>query len=307
MPLAPPLPPLKIALVGTFTVDEIRPVRGPVQRGYGGLYHAVVAFAQLSGARTELFPIARVGADIYGALVADLRALGPVNTAGLRETPGPNNRVFSYYTTATRRMERSVDIPPALTLPDLGLERGYDALYVNCISGRELRPATVRGLARDAAGLQYLDFHSLALGLRRDGRRFYRRPRHWEAWCAPFACVQMNADEARVLAGVRTLTAAHREALARRVLGLGPAIVIITHGHEGSHLYTRRGPAVDEMHFPPPRVTAAHDVPGCGDAYAAGFVMEYLRSGDVRRAGRLATRIAGTKALGRTAVPARGR
>ena len=65
------------------------------------------------------------------------------------------------------------------------------------------------------------------------------------------------------------------------ILELGPRIVLLTRGRKGSTVYTRN------THIDIPLVlgTEQADSTGSGDVYTIGFLLEYMRTGDVRRAG----------------------
>jgi sugar/nucleoside kinase (ribokinase family) len=65
------------------------------------------------------------------------------------------------------------------------------------------------------------------------------------------------------------------------ILELGPRIVLLTRGRKGSTVYTRNT-AID---IPLVLGTEQADSTGSGDVYTIGFLLEYMRTGDVKRAG----------------------
>jgi sugar/nucleoside kinase (ribokinase family) len=69
-----------------------------------------------------------------------------------------------------------------------------------------------------------------------------------------------------------------------RILDLGPRIVIITRDRRGSTIYTRN----TQVDIPLVLSNAQVDSTGCGDTYAIGFLLEYIRSANVTRAGLFA-------------------
>ena len=68
------------------------------------------------------------------------------------------------------------------------------------------------------------------------------------------------------------------------ILKLGPRIVLVTRDSRGSTIYTRNEQIVI------PRVNAdAHiDSTGCGDVYSIGFILEYMRTSNLKQAGLFA-------------------
>ena len=68
------------------------------------------------------------------------------------------------------------------------------------------------------------------------------------------------------------------------ILDLGPRIVIVTRDYRGSTIYTRN----TQVDIPLVLSNAQVDSTGCGDTYAIGFLLEYIRSANVSRAGLFA-------------------
>jgi sugar/nucleoside kinase (ribokinase family) len=71
---------------------------------------------------------------------------------------------------------------------------------------------------------------------------------------------------------------------ASQILNLGPRIVLVTRDRRGSVIYTRDS----QVKIPLVLARVQADTTGCGDTYTIGFLLEYMRSGDVRRAGLFA-------------------
>ncbi len=112
---------------------------------------------------------------------------------------------------------------------------GLDALYVNFISGHELRLPDAERLRRAFPGPLYTDLHSLFLGPPGRGAREMRPLPEWERWAACFDTVQLNERELGTLADAPDPAEA-----AERVLRAGPGLVLVTLGEEGA-AYARRG------------------------------------------------------------------
>jgi ribokinase len=91
-----------------------------------------------------------------------------------------------------------------------------------------------------------------------------------------------NLEEGRLLTG-RTEPGEMVGAL----LDIAP-LVVLTLGGEGCLVATRNG----QTHVPPMQVDRVVDVTGAGDAFAAGFVAEYARTGDALAAARAGNALA---------------
>jgi sugar/nucleoside kinase (ribokinase family) len=105
--------------------------------------------------------------------------------------------------------------------------------------------------------------------------------------------LQVNEREAATLAGSEALGAPELETFARRVVQEGPSICNITLASRGSLLVYRDGDAVRAVQCTPLPIARVIDIIGCGDAFGAAFVADYLLAKDPVRAAHFANRIAG--------------
>lgn len=71
------------------------------------------------------------------------------------------------------------------------------------------------------------------------------------------------------------------------ILKMGPEIIIKTCGEKGSYIYTG-----DEVQHIPANIRKCIDPTGAGDSYKAGFLSEYLKTGDVINSAKLASSVA---------------
>ncbi len=68
------------------------------------------------------------------------------------------------------------------------------------------------------------------------------------------------------------------------LLNIGPRMVLVTRDRRGSTVYTRN----TQKDIPLVLANAQTDPTGCGDVYTVSFLLEYMRTGDVKRAGLFA-------------------
>jgi len=68
------------------------------------------------------------------------------------------------------------------------------------------------------------------------------------------------------------------------IMDLGPILVIVTRDHRGSTIYTKNS----QVDIPLVLSKVQVDSTGCGDSYVIGFLLEYMRSADISRAGLFA-------------------
>ena len=77
------------------------------------------------------------------------------------------------------------------------------------------------------------------------------------------------------------------------MIALGPSVCVITRGPLGPVTVYRKDREPVAYVIPSEPAGDVVDTTGCGDAFAAGFVVEYAASNDPVGATRLANRVAG--------------
>ena len=283
-----------IVAVGTINRDTIYTPDGTVTESYGGLLYTVLALASLCPEAT-VYPVCNVGEDAWEAVTSILFSMPSVQADGVRKVHGKNNHVKIVYDRQGKKQEVLEGGVPPLEWDQLEPFLGAEVFCINFISGFELSLKVLRRLREGATGLFFMDFHSLSLGLAPDGRRFLRRPENWRAWVALADVVQMNELEAGLLAGKPVTDEESLRKFGGEVLELGPQALCMTLGARGSLLAERTSEGLSIERFPALPVRPV-DTTGCGDVFLAGFIVEYMRTGDARRASQFANVAAGWNA-----------
>ncbi len=283
----------KLAWVGTFIRDEICTLDGRKLESIGGLYHGLAYGAFLAGDSFDLYPLARVGEDFLPTLRRRLEELPGVHTELLIPDPQPNTTVRLVYRSQTERDEFTSPLLPSLDEDDCRVLADFDGIVINMISGNDLSLDALLWLKKHARGAIYFDYHTLALGITDEGRRYYRKPEHWETWLTTPDFVQMNEHEAALLGD---LTAQDEEQLRRfisRVLLQGPRGVLVTLGERGVLAGERIGAEVEIRQCRYDLENAeVRDIIGCGDAFGASFFSRLLLGEAFFPAVEFGTRIA---------------
>jgi sugar/nucleoside kinase (ribokinase family) len=210
------------------TIHGRDPAGGTVTE-WGGIGYALAALDAALDPSWRVVPLVKVGRDLASDALRFLRDLRtPIADARFVEVPAINPRVELSYVDDERRCEGLTGGVPPWTWDELGpMVLGLDAIYANFITGFETDLATMQHLRRAYAGPIYGDVHSLALGRRPDGTRYYRPLEEALAWLECFDVVQMNEGEMAQL-GAEPMT------LAARAIGLGVGAVCVTLGSRGT-------------------------------------------------------------------------
>jgi len=263
--------------------------------GFGGdVSNAVIAAAR-QGARAAFF--SAVGDDAFGQDFLNLWDREGVDRsrvivrAGQRTgiyfiSYGPDGHRFSYF-----RAGSAASRTTAAELPG-EMVAAARVLHVSGIS-----QAISDGCA-DAV------FAAMALARQTGGAVSYDtnlRLRLWpveraraviHAGAAMADIVKPSLDDAQILTGL-----SDPSAVCDFYLGLGPSIVALTLGRDGTMIATR-----DERRLIPGRAVDAVDATGAGDTFTGAFLSEWLRGGDPFRAGEYGNAAAALATLGHGAV-----
>jgi sugar/nucleoside kinase (ribokinase family) len=284
-----------ITVIGHLCLDVIRHPDGSESHGYGGIFFSVATLANLLESGDTVFPVFPVGREDYDALLDRLAAYPNVDTSGIYRTAAPTNRVHLYYRGKGERIERSVDIAEPVPMKRLRPKLDTDMILLNMISGFDVTLETldeIRMEVRERHTPIYIDLHSLTLGLNEDFTRFHRPLEAWRRWAFMVHAVQMNEEEAAVLAPEKL----DETSLARHLLALNTKAMIVTKGERGCTAYIDEHKHVRVLDVPGEDVPGAVDPTGCGDVLAAAYCAHYARTSDVDASLKFANRVASLKA-----------
>lgn len=188
----------RLGVLGTLVLDTVvRPGRPPETGLWGGIAYSLAAFDPLLAPGWTIVPLVVLGADLAEPGLRCLRRLSPsADLSRVRSADAPNNRVELRCTASGGRTECLTGSVPGWNAGEVAaLFPELDALYVNFVSGAELRLAGARRIRDGFGGPAYADLHSLFLGTESDGSRPPRACPEAPEFAACFDFVQMNEDE----------------------------------------------------------------------------------------------------------------
>lgn len=287
---------MKIGIVGTFIRDRIFPWQGEPTESIGGLYFTVSYVANLVSRKTEILPICFIGADFSEKVRDALVRHSNVSFDGVITLDRDNTCVQLTYTGPQEREEVTTSPMPPIGIEELKVVADADAIIVNLITGFDVGLPALAAFRRVSDALVYLDFHSRTLGISETGKRFYRYPDDWQNWMQYADIVQLNEMEARTIGRIAEGASLKEvEALGHKVLKMGPGICHITLEERGSLLFYSqknegRQPRVQSISVP--QIPKVVDVIGCGDAFEAAFMTQYLEHGNLVESTEFAHKVA---------------
>jgi sugar/nucleoside kinase (ribokinase family) len=282
----------KVTVIGTINRDTIVFPSGRKTESFGGILYNVSALSGLGEKGLEIYPVCNVGYDVHHQVKEILGGYDNVKLDGVRKVRRKNNHARLQIDQEGERWEVLRNRVPVLDFPQVEPLLDSDAILVNFISGFDINLSTLKRIRRSTAALIFMDVHSLTLGIRKDGRRFFRSPRDWREYSKQADLVQTNMAELSVLAGRTLQSVGEIRDSAKYVLSLGPSALLVTMGREGAVMVYRHGKTCRLRKASGIRVRGFEDATGAGDAFSAGFLACYLRTKNLTRSLDFANRVA---------------
>lgn len=297
-----------IAVIGHLVWDRIIQIDGSRVDDFGGIAYNLAALGAVanlkagSGSIKGIFPVCNIGFDLFDKARTFFGRFSAIDFSLARKIPRKNIVHELKYEAKGYRREYNIGNMPKITPGLFKHCNKIDVALVNYIGGDELPPRYLRWLKDKFLPLIYMDYHSLALGkvaISRDNhkvRRCFRQNPHWREYVGLADIVQMNHAE---LKSILLETIDETESIvqsAKNVHDAGPEVVIIT--REDKELVVISGSKTNpEVHIMP--VIPAKklvDTTGCGDSFAAGFIINYCQNCDVIKACEYGLSLASQKA-----------
>ncbi|MCK4966305.1 carbohydrate kinase family protein [bacterium] len=286
----------KIGIIGSFCLDHIFLYEGGKRKGIGGIYWSLIILSNLIKDSGTLYIYSKIGEDFYSRILNTLGSYKNIDTGGLIKVSQPHNNVYLHYYSKLERREFSVNVLPHMRFTDFKFSPDLDFLFINFISGRELKLQTLQKIRKSVTCPVYIDFHSLSLGIRKDGLRYMRPFPGWKQWLKCGDIIQMNEKEGALLFGKELISKRDYLRFGKQILSNGSKVFLLTLGEKGSFLLYKDGRKYKDLFIPMYKYEDSEEVTGCGDAYAGGFISEYARSSDIVKSAFFAGKVAGYKA-----------
>jgi sugar/nucleoside kinase (ribokinase family) len=267
----------KIAIIGCVNRDTvIQPGRRAIT-GFGGILYNVFCLSDILRDQAEILPVCNIGADAADQVFELLSEVSNVSTEHMRIVDTENNHCKMTYRDDGERDEIFTGFVSAISGSQLSRIRDADLAVVNFISGRDLTLPTLQRFRESFEGALYLDFHTLSLGLRKDGRRYLRKPKRWREYLQCCDYLQLNAREFSLLSRRPPVEEELIAFFESHVRPTGRAL-LVTLGELGAAM-------VGEEELGPTVIfnraccsTEVIDTTGAGDIFAAAFCAGLIRN-----------------------------
>lgn len=236
--------------------------------------YSSVAIARLGG-RVGL--VSRIGRDMPERLLEPFKEVG-VDLAGLRiEAEMTTSTRVIYDTVGNKRIEYPAKASP-LTLEDIP-ETYWKAGILNfCTMDHDVELPEIERIAARTDRLMAVDLGGYGGAHAKPIERPRGVPAELSKLVGCFDLVKASDEDCRRLMADRNTD---DERFGRLVLDWGAKVFVATRGERGAFIMTP-----ERDYFIPPYQGRVLDPTGGGDAFFGGFLLAYLRTGNVEYAGR---------------------
>jgi hypothetical protein len=286
---------IRLTVIGTITRDTITFPDGRTRRSYGGILYNILPMALLAPPSLVISPVCNLGSDIYEKVIFYLKHFKNIELSGISRAKEKNNHVHLFYNGKWDKREILKYSVPPLEFRQVEPHLNHDCILINFISGFDIDLESLKKIRKKSEALIFIDLHSLILGIRKNGERFFKVPVLWEEYLKIADIVQMNIKEMQVLSKRKLQSEEELKNFAERILDLGPEILLVTRGREGALIYYKEKRKTIFYHTASLKLTNTGDSTGCGDVFSAGFLLAYLKTSKAELSSEFANFLAGMK------------
>ena len=294
-------------IIGEPCIDMIHHNDGSVTKSYGGILYSLITSAVLSAPGDTIYPLMNIGRDEYDNINGILSKYPKISTEGINRAEHPTKKVHLYDSDY-----RSSKLAKIEYLPEgeysLVFEKAEnflkkaDAVLINMISGADITLDTLKKIRSGFSGYIHMDIHNLVMKTNSEGYREHTNLENWREWCTNMNTLQMNEFEIGILSREKRNDYEIAEEILIN-LNRSAEGVIVTKGRSGVSGFTRKEKTFGKEKFydldryDVAAVENPHliDITGCGDVFAASFMIDYSKNSDFKKSLHYATRVASFK------------
>ena len=202
-----------------------------------------------------------------------------IDLSGLSILEKGTTEIELTYIDEKERLSRQINVMPPLTLAEMDLLTGCEAILLMPLNEGDISLECVRKLRKLTHGLHFLDVHGLVTGLNEMGGRYRKTWTDAPEWLKEIDILKMNENETSWVAGHHLEGFEEFVQFAAGIVASGPEVCWITYGDQSSLISWRRENRTYWARVPVvTNIGPVLDTTGCGDASSAGFLYSYIKN-----------------------------
>ncbi len=266
-----------------------------MKKSFGGILYNILPLAILAPANLVISPVCNLGSDIYKKVLSYLKRFDNIDLRGISRVRENNNHVHLFYDGRWNKKEILENLVPRISFSQIEAYLNYEWLLINFISGLDIALETLQEMRKRSDSRFFMDIHSLTLGIKKNGQRFFKVPVLWREYLKIADIVQMNFKEMQILSGSYLKSKSDIRGFSHCILNLGPKMLLVTCGRKGALLYYKKRGRIMSFQTSVLQVRDFADPTGCGDVFSSGFLLAYLKTKDPELSCEYANFLAGMK------------
>lgn len=275
---------MKICLVGSILRHTIESDKGSYS-GWGGMTESAVApFVALLDRDSTIYFVGSVGKEDIDEIKLFFKQNYPlVDTSGIFI-----NSVGTDYVIGTKHsVKRTVQVEPTRYEHIEPYIHDADVVIFNFGNIDDIDPEAIIWVKKNSHALVYVDVHRKPFGADENGYMYTRGWPGWEKYLKHADVVQMDKNECEALFGGKVTNLGDAVSCAKKILDIGTPQVLLTLGSRGV-LVANRSDSYKYTHAPIVSCNVM-DTTGCGDAFAAGYLVKRHEGGSLTDAIKMAS------------------
>ena len=261
---------MKILLIGHSIIDHFEGLEAKESKP-GGIFYSTIGINSIIKKKDQIFLLTcwnkksfHLFEKLYSKVNLDFSNEIEDLPSVLLKTSGSEEREEVYKNMAEN-----------LSIEKIADWNKYSGILINMITGFDISLDQLRFIREKFNGPIYFDVHTLSRGTDENLRRDFRLIPNVNEWLSCIDVLQCNENELKTIVQYKSEIES-----AKKILSMGPKILIITKGDDGAQVYSNINGDTNNYCSKGINISTKNKV-GCGDIFGAVFFYTYISTNDI--------------------------